>query len=75
MQNNTNKGFEEGSVVRLKSGGPNMTVSKIAKPSQSSALTPSVLTCQWFNNDEIKESYFTAAVLEDATNSSEQLTG
>lgn len=37
-------GIKEGDVVQLKSGGPNMTVSKIHQNTKGAA----VATCDWF---------------------------
>ncbi len=44
--------FETGDVVRLKSGGPNMTVVKY-EPKDGVEVT-----CQWFNTDKLIEKSF-----------------
>ncbi len=48
--------FKEGDVVKLKSGGPEMTVSKIKEDD---------LRCKWFNEKgELKTKYFKTFELE-----------
>ena len=49
--------FKEGAVVRLKSGGPNMTIDTIGNL---------VATCVWFDGGERKEGVFKLASLEIA---------
>lgn len=49
--------MQVGSVVRLKSGGPLMT---IAGREMSGAFI-----CQWFVNDELKRGSFSSESLED----------
>lgn len=47
--------FEEGDVVQLKSGGPKMTVTKIAEKSESWGVR-----CGWFAGRNLKENFFPA---------------
>jgi uncharacterized protein YodC (DUF2158 family) len=51
--------MEIGDVVRLKSGGPRMTVEIITTET-------AVVRCVWFDNEELKRGIFPAATLEDA---------
>jgi uncharacterized protein YodC (DUF2158 family) len=50
--------FKEGAVVRLKSGGPNMTIDTIGNL---------VATCVWFDGGERKEGLFKLHSLEIAS--------
>jgi len=43
--------IKKGDVVRLKSGGPNMTVSSIGQKSGN-------VTCQWFMDDKLESGVF-----------------
>ena len=65
--------FKTGDIVRLKSGGPPMTVLEYevwqdvigsligtAKPAQDTAL----VSCQWFKDDEIKKAKFHQDMLD-----------
>lgn len=45
------KGFEPGKVVRLKSGGPDMTVEK-------DAYDPGHVYCQWFGGRKLEQGEF-----------------
>lgn len=46
------KGFIEGDVVQLKSGGPQMTAVK--EPAEElAAMMADQLQCQWFSKDDI----------------------
>lgn len=47
--------FKVGVTVRLKSGGPTMTINKI---------DGNEISCQWFDNKEIKGATFIKEVLE-----------
>ncbi len=53
--------FSAGDVVRLKSGGPAMTVEQI-DPDGDGAGTPYV-QCAWFDNTEKKTGVFPAAAV------------
>lgn len=48
--------FSPGDVVRLKSGGPEMTV--------KAADNPAEVECQWFNGKDNKEAWFPETSLE-----------
>lgn len=52
--------FQSGDVVKLKSGGPEMTVSHY------SVNTASVVFCKWFYQNEVKSDSFEEAMLEKA---------
>lgn len=46
--------FQEGDVVRLKSGGPNMTVTGIVQKNDIQSLEGNdtgKISCQWFSNE------------------------
>ncbi len=47
--------FKPGDTVKLKSGGPDMTVLK---------LLDSMVTCVWFNKGDVKERGFELALVE-----------
>ena len=54
--------FKAGDVVKLKSGGPKMTIEKIG--ATSSANEENVAHCVWFDKDEqMKDGKFTLASL------------
>jgi uncharacterized protein YodC (DUF2158 family) len=46
--------FKVGDTVKLRSGGPLMTIY---------AIDSDEISCQWFNNDEIKGATFNSEVL------------
>lgn len=48
--------FRTGDQVRLKSGGPQMSVEKIGNPP--------LVFCVWFEGDKLQRSHFEPAVLE-----------
>ena len=48
--------YNEGDVVRLKSGGPIMTVGMVADDGD--------LLCQWFTDNKLQESFFNPNSLE-----------
>lgn len=50
--------FRPGAIVRLKSGGPRMTVEEVADDG--------TIRCQWFVGSDVKFSYFPAAALKPA---------
>jgi uncharacterized protein YodC (DUF2158 family) len=50
-----NMSFKLGDVVRLKSGGPNMTVQSIAADDDF-AVSKNDLTCQWFDDKKVLQS-------------------
>jgi uncharacterized protein YodC (DUF2158 family) len=53
--------FKIGDVVRLKSGGPHMTVAGVG----SDHLGNPLVICQWFRDDaDVKEATFHADALE-----------
>ncbi|RYX80953.1 DUF2158 domain-containing protein [bacterium] len=67
-----NDGYPIGTVVRLKSGGPKMTVS--SDPAQRAATTsgPWEQTCQWFVDNMAQENNFPIASLKEVFETSHQ---
>ena len=59
--------FQEGDVVRLKSGGPGMTIKQIRDNGE--------LFCQWFDGNNVKDDYFNPSSLEKDEETDEQLDG
>lgn len=57
--------FKSGYIVKLKSGGPDMTIVKIAKYAYE---TKEQAKCQWFMDNELKEHVFSLDSLEIITN-------
>lgn len=55
--------FNEGDVVRLKSGGPDMTVDWAGDVNFSGILVPSV-KCKWFEGKKLLEAEFKPELLE-----------
>jgi len=51
-----------GDVVRLKSGGPNMTVTPVGPMGQSQVANP--VRCQWFDGDDLQDNIFEEACLD-----------
>ena len=49
--------FQDGAVVRLKSGGPRMTV-KWKEPTVGQATPQPTYVCQWFENTSLREASF-----------------
>jgi uncharacterized protein YodC (DUF2158 family) len=71
--------FKTGDIVRLNSGGPNMTVNKVIGQSKdqkiknielflkaSKGYKDGDVKCQWFVNNDLKEGYFTPETLKIA---------
>ena len=69
--------YKTGDLVRLKSGGPTMTVLEYdvwqdtigallgtAKPAHDTGM----VTCQWFKDDEVKKSKFHQDMLQIVSN-------
>ncbi|MEX5364770.1 DUF2158 domain-containing protein [Pseudomonas guariconensis] len=57
----------KGDVVRLKSGGPLMTVGNLKEQRAILGFAASTFVlCQWFENERIMEKWFDAAVLQPA---------
>lgn len=55
--------FKAGNTVRLKSGGPLMTV--IEYPAKVGAsFNDTVARCQWFDGSDLKEAKFKIAAIE-----------
>ena len=52
--------FKTGNIVRLKSGSPKMSVYAYLSDDQSDKR----LTCQWFDNNEMKSGTFLEGQLE-----------
>jgi uncharacterized protein YodC (DUF2158 family) len=57
----SNSSLQVGDVVRLKSGGPAMTVDERCDDDVDSVI------CQWFNNTQLSEGTFPSASLEKTT--------
>jgi uncharacterized protein YodC (DUF2158 family) len=55
--------FNAGDIVKLKSGGPRMTVENLGRDSRSGA---SRVTCTWFEGGDVKSHVFPAEALERA---------
>jgi len=55
-------GFKPGDVVRLKSGGPVMTITDVGKDSG----VPTAW-CTWFTGNKQEKRYFPLAAIEPAT--------
>ena len=53
--------FQEGDTVRLKSGGPPMTVDAIITSKKGGST---VVRCKWFEADGVKEDVFSENALE-----------
>lgn len=56
------KGFEAGDVVRLKSGGPEMTIEEIAKFGMGADHDRA--KCKWFEGKQLKDELFELTSLE-----------
>ena len=54
--------FKSGDVVRLKSGGPNMTVTEIGEKNGEARAF-----CEWFDGEERHQEAFVLAVIEPST--------
>ena len=54
--------FTPGTVVRLKSGGPDMTVLWLGYLTE--ATKPPAAKCLWFDGDKLTESWFAISNLE-----------
>jgi uncharacterized protein YodC (DUF2158 family) len=52
--------FKEGDVVKLKSGGPEMTIYQIG-----TASSPDRVVCTWFNGNKKEKDIFAMSNLED----------
>lgn len=58
----TSEGFKKGDVVRLKSGGPKMTVVDIGKYGFGTGEISA--KCQWFAGENLKEDVFELEAIE-----------
>lgn len=57
--------FKVGDVVVLKSGGPDMTVSKVAEKKFSHGASVTVIVCKWFtSSNEVKTDEFLPDLLK-----------
>jgi|AGFT01.1.fsa_nt_gi Uncharacterized small protein (DUF2158). len=57
--------IKAGSVVRLKSGSPWMTVVRIWEQTGTVGADGTMAYCQWFNQDKLEEKNFHIEVLEE----------
>jgi uncharacterized protein YodC (DUF2158 family) len=48
--------FEDGDIVQLASGGPDMTVERLSKPLLSTDVTKA--ECQWFGGRKLEHGWF-----------------
>ena len=53
-----NQELQPGDVVKLKSGGPSMTIEGIGKYGQLHSSGPDRAKCVWFEKNQQKEGYF-----------------
>ena len=58
--------FKVGDVVRLKSGGPKMTVSEIVIGTKSGTESVTV-RCTWFHDNRVESYNFQQDILKDAS--------
>lgn len=56
--------FEKGETVRLKSGGPLMTVEGYVWDPIKSVHNKDKVHCTWFDKDELKRDIFSSAALD-----------
>jgi uncharacterized protein YodC (DUF2158 family) len=52
--------FKKGDIVRLKSGGPSMTVERIS----DSSMVENPVKCQWFAGHKLQEGWFAPESIE-----------
>jgi len=57
MAKASNEEFKAGDIVRLKSGGPDMTVSGLT-------YTKDELVCKWFGGKKLEEGHFPPQAIE-----------
>jgi uncharacterized protein YodC (DUF2158 family) len=60
-----NNDFKTGDIVRLKSGGPDMTVSQ-------RAINPDTIHCQWFSGKKLEAGIFKLESLTAVTTPGEE---
>jgi uncharacterized protein YodC (DUF2158 family) len=56
--------FQQGDVVRLKSGGPWMTITALGIYSGWTMSPSDTASCRWFEGDKPQETVFDVALLE-----------
>jgi uncharacterized protein YodC (DUF2158 family) len=56
--------FQQGDVVRLKSGGPWMTITALGIYSGWTMSPADTASCRWFEGDKPQETVFDVALLE-----------
>ena len=56
--------IQVGSVVRLKSGGPKMSVMFISEGGVIGGTAEDEIHCKWFNGNDVKEDHFHPESLE-----------
>ena len=59
--------FEVGQIVKLKSGGPDMTIQSLCKNIRTEAFSGNY-TCQWFAGKKLENGIFPEQSLELVTN-------
>lgn len=63
----------KGDVVRLKSGGPLMTVGNLKEQRAILGFAASTFAfCQWFENEHLMERWFDATVLKPTTHDTQE---
>lgn len=58
--------FSRGNIARLKSGGPDMTVTKVREPSGHTEGFPTgeqAVFCEWFEGNRLRERIFPSGLL------------
>jgi uncharacterized protein YodC (DUF2158 family) len=56
--------FQTGEVVRLKSGGPCMTITTVGTYSGWTMRVADTVSCRWFEGEKQQETVFDVALLE-----------
>ena len=56
--------FEKGTIVQLKSGGPEMTVTSYKWLPMNGEYDKNTVNCKWFSGNEVKEDQFPVETLK-----------